>query len=420
MRYLAEIERKKALNVFWHLDPNNALLAADQSDARRAKGRALSLIDGLIVGVKDNIEVAGMPCTAGMKTREGMLAKTDAKVVQQLRDAGAIILGKLSLHEGALGADNDNPHYGPCHNPRRFGYTPGGSSGGSGAAIAAGLCDLALGTDTMGSVRIPASYCGVLGFKPSFARYSQRGLVPACTRLDHVGLLADDWEIIAATHSVLTPIDATHAHSQSLSEIDFPKPPRLAHIDASAGFDIDTAVQRVFAQAIARINRAYSTQMVHLDAYADGVFGKDRRAGLLVTESEMAHFYAIDLDLRPQLFSSNLLSMLQFGRSKSNTEVQRARDRIEDAAMRARAIFDQSTIDVLLTPTTPQTAFPFGQPAPANQADLTSMANFAGLPAISLPMGEIDGLPIGLQMIGRPQTDLALIRLAMQVAALLR
>ncbi len=131
---------------------------------------------GVTVGVKSNIAVRGLPWTAGMALHRGRIAARDAATVAALRDAGAAIIGTLNMEEAALGAKTDNPFFGATHNPHRIGFTPGGSSGGSGAAVAAGLCDLALGTDTMGSVRIPASYCGVYGFKPAQTAVSRDGL----------------------------------------------------------------------------------------------------------------------------------------------------------------------------------------------------------------------------------------------------
>ena len=168
------------LRAYLHVDAAGACQAAAQSDARRAAGRLRSPLDGLSLAVKDNIDVAGLPTTAGMATRRGRTAERDAFVVQQLRGAGMVLLSKLNMHEAAIGATNDNPFSGRCDNPLRAGQTPGGSSGGSAAAAAAGLCALALGTDTMGSVRIPAAYCGGVGFKPSWGRVSTRGTVACC------------------------------------------------------------------------------------------------------------------------------------------------------------------------------------------------------------------------------------------------
>jgi Asp-tRNA(Asn)/Glu-tRNA(Gln) amidotransferase A subunit family amidase len=410
--YLHRIEQERALNAYWHLEANLAMQSARASDLRHTENQALSVIDGLIIGVKDNIDVQDMPCTAGMATRRKQVATQDAQVVAKLRANGSVLLGKLSLHEGALGADNNNPHYGACHNPHRFGYTPGGSSGGSAAAVAAGLCDLSLGTDTMGSVRIPASYCGVIGFKPSFGRYPHQGLVPACARLDHVGLLAKEFATIRAVDQVL-------AAPGRLAQ-GYAKPVAAGFLSIEAALGIDPQVQVVFNQAMEKLRVDFALKTVHLGAYADGVFGKDRRAGLLVTEVEMAQYYASDLAANPQLFSAELLAMLRFGQSKSSAELQTAHERIDAAALRAVAIFERNEIDVLMTPTTPQTAFAFGQAVPVNQADLTSMANFAGLPAISIPMGSIDGLPIGLQLIGRKDSDLALLEFAEQISLALR
>ena len=410
--YLHRIEQERALNAYWHLEANLAMQAARASDLRRMQSQTLSAIDGLIIGVKDNIDVQEMPCTAGMATRRKHVATDDAQVVSQLRANGAVLLGKLSLHEGALGADNNNPHYGACHNPHRFGYTPGGSSGGSAAAVAAGLCDLSLGTDTMGSVRIPASYCGVIGFKPSFGRYSQQGLVPACARLDHVGLLAKEFAPIRAVDQVLA---VPGRQMQS-----YAKPVAAGFLSIELGLGIEPQVQAVFNQVSEKLRPKFALKTVHLGEYLDGIFGKDRRAGLLVTEVEMAQYYATDLAANPQLFSPELLAMLRFGQGKSAAELQTAHERIDAAALRAVAIFERNDIDVLMTPTTPQTAFAFGQAVPANQADLTSIANFAGLPAISIPMGSIDGLPIGLQLIGRKDSDLALLEFAEQIWLALR
>ena len=178
----------KPLNAFVALSEQSALADAKRAGERARQRRRLGVLDGIPIALKDNIDVAGMPTTNGLGGLPRM-ADTDAAVTQRLRRAGAIILGKLNMHEAALGGTTDNPHHGRTHNPYRMGFSPGGSSGGSGAAVAAGLCAAALGTDTAGSIRLPASYCGVVGFKPTYQRVSMQGIVPLHRRLDHVGPL---------------------------------------------------------------------------------------------------------------------------------------------------------------------------------------------------------------------------------------
>ena len=165
--YLTSISKKNAaLNAFLNITSENALQAAEASVHRWRSGSVLSPIDGVPIAIKDNIDLSGFETTNGCKF--GPIARQDAYVVQRLKAAGAIILGKLNQHELALGTTTNNPHFGPSNNPVGIGITPGGSSGGSGVAVAAGLAAASLGTDTMGSVRIPASYCGCFGIKPTF------------------------------------------------------------------------------------------------------------------------------------------------------------------------------------------------------------------------------------------------------------
>ena len=191
---LARIEAlNPALNAYLTVCGDTALAEAAEASARAAAGQRRGVLDGVPIALKDNIDLAGLPTSNGFAQSEKLppwrLPKEDAELVRRLRAAGAVILGKLNMHEGALGATSDNPHFGAAINPHRPGYTPGGSSGGSGAAVAAGLCAASLGSDTGGSIRIPASYCGVVGFKPSFGLVSTRGVVPLSWRLDHVGPL---------------------------------------------------------------------------------------------------------------------------------------------------------------------------------------------------------------------------------------
>jgi aspartyl-tRNA(Asn)/glutamyl-tRNA(Gln) amidotransferase subunit A len=188
--YLARIAlHNPALNAYLWVDAPRSLALARESQQRWAQGRPLSPWDGLPIAIKDNVDVQGWPCSAGTAADRDRRPTTDAPVVQQLRALGMVVLGKLNMHEGALGATNRNPTFGDCINPWRAGFTPGGSSGGSAAAVRAQLCAAAIGTDTMGSVRVPASYCGVTAYKPSAGVVSNAGVVPLCHMLDTVGWL---------------------------------------------------------------------------------------------------------------------------------------------------------------------------------------------------------------------------------------
>ena len=177
--------RDHELRAFVRVDVEDALAAAEASDRRHAEGRPQPL-DGIVTAVKDNLSVAGKPWTAGIEGRRDLIADADASAVGLLRENGAVILGGANMEEAALGAVTDNPTYGRCINPLGSGLTPGGSSGGSAAALAAGFVDLALGTDTMGSVRVPAAYCGISGIKPTFGAIDRTGLAMLCPSLDTV------------------------------------------------------------------------------------------------------------------------------------------------------------------------------------------------------------------------------------------
>lgn len=411
--YLQRIERDNPrLLAYLSVDSEGAIAAASASDQRRTEGKALHPLDGIPYALKDNMDAAGLVTTAGMATRRNRVADTDAAVVSRLRRTGAVLLGKLHMHEAALGADGDNPHYGRCQNPHRSGFTPGGSSGGSAAAVAANLCSFALGTDSMGSVRIPASYCGVVGLKPSYGRVSQRGLVKVSRRLDHVGPLARSAADLPLLFQTISGIDNRDPYSRSVplahAEVHGRRL-RVAHLADLVAHGVDDSVKALFDTAIAQVGDAIgATEAIRIEDYD---FGRTRRAGLLLCEAEMLVEHAADWAERRELFSPRLTAMLAFAEGRSARDLIAADRALDSAVLLLRRILGE--YDVLLTPTAPQPAFAFDTPVPSNQADLTSIANFAGTPAISVPMGNTaDGLPVGLQAIGAIGSDLLLMALA--------
>ena len=404
---VASVRINSGINCFVYLDPNTALEAARAADQRRRLGRPLSLFDGLTFAVKDNIDLAGMPTGNGLGYRgDAPIAREDAPAVAALKRAGMVPLGKLNMHEIALGATNDNPHCGRCHNPLRPGFTPGGSSGGSAAAVAAGLCAIALGTDTMGSVRIPASYCGVYGLKPGRGSVSTAGVTRLCRRLDSVGPLARSGRDLQALWSLLGGEPATSVGGAPVNEepeLDLARI-RWALVQDSISLGVDAEIAQGYASFLdglpgsARLLR----DLTALD------FSVARRAGLLLCEAEANVQFAEQLQRRPELFSEGMRKLLRWGADRSAPDLVRAQDTVEDTGDWLRRQLQGA--DFLLTPTAPQAAFSFDVPAPVNQANLTSWVNMAGLAAASIPLGvNAAGLPFGLQVIGRAGAEAQLL-----------
>jgi len=402
--YASRIERfNTGLNAFLHLRLAEAAEEAGAAETRAAAGRALSPIDGWCIAVKANIAVAGLPHHAGIGAYRNAIALEDADVVRRLRSAGAVVLGIVNMHEGALGATTDNAFFGRTGNPWNLGVTPGGSSGGSAAAVAAGLCDAALGSDTMGSVRIPSAYCGIQGHKPTTGWVSDKGVLALSSTLDHVGPHARS---VAGLRDMLTVMSG-----RTMTEA----PARLGGLRAgvwrAAGMiEMTDAVEDGFDAACRTLGTAgVSLRPFEPPAYA---YGRSRRAGLLVSEVEASRIHAERLKNDPAGFSDAFRRLLAWGAARPAAEVEAAYAHIEE--IRAAAADAFSEFDIILAPTAPQQAFAFGDSAPANQADFTAWANFAALPATAIHAGlsAVTGFPLGLQLIGRRDGDGAVLSAA--------
>lgn len=415
--YLDAIERRNpVLNACLALQSDQALSQARASDARRhADGQPIGRLDGVPLSIKDNIDIAGLPTSCGLPgAREP--AQRDAAVVERLRGAGAVILGKTTLDEGVLGADGKNAHFGAAQNPWAHGFTPGGSSAGAAAAVAAGLCSVAIGSDSLGSSRIPASYCGVYSLKPTPGEISTRGLWPAARRLDSIGLLARGVDDLGVLLHVLAGYDADDPRSRK-RRIDLALPdwePGKLRVGVP-----DLAAWRADAEVAVLFEKALRTLQYELPSrqavdFADFPIDRARRAAFFLIEAEMQATYADRLAES----SPHLRQLLDYARGKSACDYAVADRMLDAAVLKARRMFAQ--IDVLVTPTTPQAAFAHADAVPANQADFTCFANLAGCPALSLPMGVTDnGMPVGLQLLGAPGSDLRLLELAEVCAAAL-
>jgi aspartyl-tRNA(Asn)/glutamyl-tRNA(Gln) amidotransferase subunit A len=418
--YLAAIERiNPQLNAYVDLRAGMVQEQARTAADRRRDG-VIGRLDGVPIALKDNFDMAGWPTRAGLPGRERPV-QDDAHVVARLRASGAVLLGKTNMDEAALGAATDNPHSGATHNPYRHGYSAGGSSGGAAAAVAAGLAAAAVGSDSLGSIRIPASYCGVYALKPTHGEISARGMLPAARRLDAVGLLARSANDLTVLLQVLAGYDADDARSRrrrvAFSPPDWePGNLRAGLLPDLAGVGVDPEVIEVFEAALAKLPRELGERRT-VD-FSDWSFSRTRRAGLLLMEAEMLGTFAADLADTARPVSPRLREMLGYAARKSAADYAVA-DRVLDAAtLKMRRLFAQ--IDVLVLPTTPQGAFPLDGPAPDSAADLTSFASLAGCPAVSIPMGALpDGRPIGLQFVGARGSDLRLLELAAVCASTL-
>lgn len=384
-----------ALNAV--LDTADVSADAEASATRVRDGQPLSPLDGMPVAVKANIALAGLPWHAGIGAYRDRVAAHDAESVRRLKVAGALVFATLNLEEGALGAVTDNPHFGRCFNPWGKGLTPGGSSGGSGAAVAAGLVPLALGTDTMGSVRIPAAYCGVVGHKPSRGAVPDEGVVPLSTTLDHVGPLARSVGICRAAFEILSG-----SRCRSASE----RPLTIGRWRVEDRIPVDTGVMAAFEAALEVMASAHGAHIVDIELPGYH-FGASRRAGLLIAECEGAAVHAEALARNPEGFSPNFRKMLAWGERQSEEKTREAFAVLDACRAAARTAFER--VDIIAAPTAAETAFRFEDPVPAGQADITAFADLAGIPATSVPSGLANGLPAAIQfMAAEGRDDLAL------------
>jgi aspartyl-tRNA(Asn)/glutamyl-tRNA(Gln) amidotransferase subunit A len=377
-----------SLGAYVALLGDDAREAAAASSARWAANAPLSALDGAPIAVKANIAVKGAPWHAGIRAFAERVAPEDAACVAALRRQGAIILGLTAMDEGAISGTGDNPWLGRTHNPRRRGYSPGGSSSGAGAAVAAGLCAAALGTDTMGSVRLPAALCGCVGYKPSRDIISRDGVVPLANSLDHVGVLARsvaDCALVAAGAA-----DGLDPDKEELGAVDLGI---IANLD---GLPIDAEAKTAIAALIERA-AASGARIVPLD-FAGYDFSRVRKNCLLAIEVEAMAEYPW-LATETAGFSDGFVQMLRYGASQPEARIAQAYDAIAQAGAFIREKL--SEVAALILPMTPGPAHRFEDAPPANLGDFAAPANVAGAAALAIPIGlSPDGLPLSVQCLG--------------------
>ena len=380
----------------------NAFTAVLDEDAReRATAMAgadpLGPLHGVPVAVKDLYDVAGLPTTGSCETYRERLATTDSAVVQALREAGAIIVAKTNQHELACGTTTQISCFGPALNPWDTSRIPGGSSGGSGAAVAAGVVSMAMGSDTGGSIRIPSSYCGVTGLKPTHGSVSLRGAMPMTPSLDTGGPLAVSASDCILVHRVLCGLDPDDPYSRGDRPLDAPDGVAGLRVAVLNGW-VDAATSET-AEAV----RTAARKLEELGCVMDEVDGPDidgaRDALIPLLFAEVAHHYR---DLwKDDRVSPEIHFLIELGRQAPGADYVRGREH----GLRLRRDFEWAltSADALLAPCTPHAA-PSTKNADlgANATRFTLPVNAAGLPSLAFPVGmSSDGLPLGAQLIGR-------------------
>jgi aspartyl-tRNA(Asn)/glutamyl-tRNA(Gln) amidotransferase subunit A len=433
-----------SLNAFNLVDPDRALGHAQDIDRRRAEGETLGPLAGVPIALKDNLDVRGMPTTASSKILEHFVPPYDATVVRRLEDAGAVIVGKTNCDEFAMGSSTENSAFGPVRNPWALDRIPGGSSGGSAAAVAARCVPLALGSDTGGSIRQPASCCGVVGLKPSYGRVSRYGLLAFASSLDQIGPFARSVADAALVLSALAgadPCDATTANEPvpdfSAALTGSVKDLRIGVPRAFVTDGVDDQVRRAYDEALETLRAAGAT-LVDIDLphakYAVPVYYLVCTAE---ASSNLARYDGVKYGYRSGKGKDSLKEMYSRTRDEGfGPEVKRRimlgtyvlsagyYDAFYLKALQVRTLlrrdYDQAfqRVDVVAMPTSPTPAFRLGEktddPLQMYLADVfTVSANLAGLPGISVPCGfSSEGLPIGVQFMGRMFDEATLLRVA--------
>ncbi|UJL37868.1 AtzE family amidohydrolase [Pantoea agglomerans] len=416
-------QHNPALNAWTEMTGPRMLKEASAIDAQRQRGETLPPLAGIPYAVKNLFDVAGHTTLAGASLfSDRPAARADAFAVDKLRRSGALLSGMLNMDAYAYGFTTENSHYGATHNPRDLSRVAGGSSGGSAAAVAAGLVHFSLGTDTNGSIRVPASLCGIFGLKPTFGRLSRSGSHPFVASLDHIGPLARRVEDLALVYDLLQGADPTDvfqaAHPLAATLPGLSQGSEGLRCGALGGFFARWCDEDARA-AVAVVAAALDAQEEVLMPDAELA----RSAAFIMTAAEGGNHYLPALRQMPEQFEPNSRERLLAGAMMPGAwyvQAQRFRRHFQQQVL---PLFDR--FDVLIAPATPCSAITIGQqtlsiqgeslPAKASMGMLTQPISFLGLPVCTVPLATRSGLPIGLQLIARPFNEEAVLRAAWEL-----
>jgi aspartyl-tRNA(Asn)/glutamyl-tRNA(Gln) amidotransferase subunit A len=423
---LAKAERlQDKWRAFITLTPELALRQASRVDEILGKGGKLPLA-GVPFAVKDLIDVQGVPTTCGSKAFADHKAAADATVVRRLVSAGAVVLGKLNLHECAFGFTGENTTYGDCKNPWDATRVPGGSSSGSALAVALGICSFTLGSDTGGSIRLPSALCSLTGLKPTYGRVSRQGVVPLSWTLDHVGPMArtaEDVAVVLETMAGRDPADEASSYvavPKYSAEMDKPlRGLKLGVLDEWFFGSLEPAVEKAVSAAIAKLVELGCERTAVKLPYLEEVLGAHRA----IIFPEAASYHQPFLAEKAALYAPDIRVLLEAGLLMPALDYLKGQ-RVRRVVRTAWAKVFRN-VDFLVSPSSPITASRFGQQTaklPGGEKelvraylDVTLPFDLSGHPALSVPCGfSPEGLPIGLQLVGKPFAEATLLRVAYQ------
>jgi aspartyl-tRNA(Asn)/glutamyl-tRNA(Gln) amidotransferase subunit A len=399
-KFFKQLESYNSNKIIVHTDKINALIQSDLSDKRLSK---ISKIDGQLFVVKPNIRVSSFPYTAGIKEFQNLISKTDDPLIAKIKDNGGIIIGSTNMDEAAFGGDTSSSFYGRCINPVNNKLSVGGSSGGSAAAISSKIVKYSIGTDTMGSVRIPASYCGIVGYKPSSLICSNKNLILLSHTYDSIGFMSNKVNNINNIFNIINSFN--YKNKKSVRRIE--KIKCLIPTQALEG-DISPDVSRDFKIIISKLKKNnIDFEIKSLDCWSPNYH---RKSLLKIIENEGAQNLSSLINNNKSKITINLRNNLLFGKNITKETIKTLRYDLNDLKNRIKSTFEE--YDLIIMPTTPQNSFNISNKAPENQANFTSLANIADLPSLCLPFYSKKEQPSSLQLISSNMNDEFLIKIS--------
>jgi len=440
-KYLERIKKfDQKIKSFLTLSEDLAISQAKKIDEMISQGREIPILAGIPCAIKDIILIEGLKCTAGSKILENYVAPYDATVIKRLKENGAVILGKTNLDEFAMGSSTENSAFFKTKNPLDLKRVPGGSSGGSAAAVAADLCALALGSDTGGSVRQPASFCGIVGLKPTYGAVSRYGLIAFASSLDQIGLMTKTVEDCEIVFDVIKGKDEMDSTSIELPITNYQLPINELKIGIPKEYfveGIDPEVEKLIKEAIKEYEKRgveiqeislphtrYALPTYYIIATSEASANLARydgiKYGMSNVKSQISNLLDVYLNTRGGGFGPEVKRRIMLGTfSLSAGYYEAYYKRAQKVRQKIFEDFEKAfkNVDAIFTPVSPTPAFKLGEkiddPLKMYLSDVfTVSASLAGLPAISIPCGKTKGLPVGLQIIGKPFSEKLIFEIA--------